>query len=166
MIGLGQDDKPKLVGAKEKREMARRLKEGNFDQVKSKREGGDSSLTAPVLLVYIMSAAVAWFVTDATENKGLGLHTGDYDVDRFLFGPGVPNIMGDPTIDLGLAVVLRGLVIFLAAGILPGLSWLWIRLLDNARMNAFIAFWGMPVGLVLVYYFIVEFIAPLFEGFI
>lgn len=165
MIGLGQDEKPRLVGAKEKREMARRLKGGNLDEIKSKREGKEASPAASVVLVYTMSAGLAWCMTEASKDKGLDIRTGDRDLDRFMFGPGVPDIMGDGTIDFALAIILRGLVIFLLAGILPGLSYLWIKALDNARMNVYIVCWGMPVGLVLVYYAMVELLLPLLEGF-
>ncbi len=165
MIGLGQDDKPRLVGAKEKREMARRLKSGKFDDIKSKREGAEPSLAAPVALVYVLSATVAWFMTDSSMQKALDIHTGDRDLDRFMFGLGVPDIMGDATMDLVLAVALRGLVIFLAAGIIPGMAWLWIRVLDNARTNIYIACWGTPVGLALIYYAIADLLMPLLEGF-
>jgi len=75
-------------------------------------------------------------------------------------------LMGDASIDYFLIIFIRGLAIFIAAGILPGATYLWQRLMDKAQMNIYISTWGVTVGLALMYYIGRDFLADIFKELI
>lgn len=166
MLGLGDDDKH-LVGAKEKRERAKMIRQGmSLDEIKSKREGKTNGPLASVILIYILSCVASFFLSRGPWKSGAPIHTGHDGIDDLFFASGQLVIAGDPAIDEVLTALVRGLPVFAAAGILPGLSFLWIRGLDSASMNPYRVVWGVTVGLVVLYFVWVEAVWPAIEIFL
>ena len=171
MFGFGKDknlgkDKNQLVGAKDKLLRAKMLKTGmTLDEIKSKREGkqADNPATA-IVMIYIISCAVAFFLTQGPWKNGVRVKSGNDDLDSLLFSLGDPSFVGDSTIDAGIQILARGLLLFLAAGFLPLMSLLWIRGLDRTDMDPFRTMWGVTVGLGLFYFAIADLVIPLIES--
>lgn len=155
---FGNNNKPTLVGAKAKREAAK-----NFDpayQIKSKREGKAPSAIVPVAAIYAISVIFAMILTEGPMKAGLGIHTGHTGFDQAMFGPGIPTFTGSAETDRGIAIFLRGTMIFLLGGILPALTWAWQKLVDSSRMNVYLSFWCVSTGAGLVYYLARDTVGP------
>jgi hypothetical protein len=168
MLGLGDDDNKQLVGAKEKLARAKMIRKGmSPDEIKSKREGkGIDSPLPSIILIYLLSCVASFFLSRGPWKSGAPFDTGHPGIDDLFFDGGPLAISGDPSIDGGLTALVRGLPIFLAAGILPGLGFLWIRGLDSASMNPFRVVWGVTVGVIVAYFTFVEVIWPVIDLFL
>jgi hypothetical protein len=158
----GKNKGPQLVGAKEKIMKAKMLKHGRLaDHIETKGEGKKPA-GPTVVLIYILAAGLAYVLQiGAMKNNGLPWHTGMTGFDNLMFSSGVPSITGDSAEDEFVVPLLRGLIIFLAAGFLPLLTLLWIRAIDRPNMNPFLAFWGVSVGFFFVFFFTRDFFGPL-----
>ncbi len=159
---FGGDKNNRLVGAKEKHEKSLKFKPGNFT-VKSKREGKNPSPIIPLAVIYGIAVILAMFLTEGPFKEGVGLRTGNGTFDSTFFGPGIPSFTGTPDTDRGIAVFLRGTLLFLLGGFLPLCTYLWQKLVDNARMNVYMGFWGVTLGLALLYYLGRDTLGPLFK---
>jgi hypothetical protein len=158
---MGGKDKQKLVGAKEKIMKAKMLKSGRLsDHIETKGEGG-KPWVATVVLIYVLGVGLAYLLqVGIWKNTGLSLHTGMSGLDH-LFEGGVPGITGDSDEDFVIVPLLRGLVFFLAGGVMPLCTLLWIRAIDKPNMNPFLAFWGVTVGSFFAFFFLRDFFWPL-----
>lgn len=155
-----EDDKPKrLIGAREKREQAKKYA-SNF-QVQSKREGQEPGMLFPVLIIFSLSVILAYFLSEGTLKAGIGFTSGDEVFDRIFLGAEYPVLMGDPAIDKVLSIFLRGALICGMAGFLPFVTYLWQHMIDHVRINLYYAFWGTTVGVALLYYLLRDMITPL-----
>lgn len=161
MFGFGKkDDKPNLVGAAEKRLKSQKYAKGY--QVQSKREGKGASPVAGLAIVYGLSVLAAYVFTEGPiKQGGLGFRIGNADLDKLLFGPGEPPLTGDTGMDYVLCLVLRGVAIFLAAGIVPGVAWLWQRAIDRSDLNVYRTFWGVAIVLAALGVLVGESLVPL-----
>ncbi len=148
MFGFGKKEEPKLVGAKRKLEHAKKY--GAGFQVKSKREGKEPNPRLAAVIVWAMAVGAAALLTQAIKG-GETYSTGNPGFDKLMFSASAPSFMGSPEIDYLLLLVIRGTIIFIIAGIIPGLTLLWQRIFDKAHMNVYIGFWGVTVGLGLIY---------------
>ncbi|HRI76790.1 MAG TPA: hypothetical protein PLX33_07370 [Alphaproteobacteria bacterium] len=148
MFGFGKKEEVKLVGAKRKLEHAKKFNAGY--QVKSKREGKEPNPRLAAAIVWAMAVAAAVLLSEAIK-KGETYSTGNQGFDKLMFGATGPSFAGSPEIDYVLLLVIRGTIIFMIAGIIPGLTLLWQRIFDKAHMNVYIGFWGVTVGLGVVY---------------
>jgi hypothetical protein len=159
---MGKDQGPKLVGAKEKIMKAKMLKHGRLtDHIEAKGEG-KKPYAATVVLIYVLAVGLAYTLQiGAMKNTGLPWHTGMAGFDNLMFSAGVPSITGNPDQDQIIVPLLRGLFIFLGGGLLPLVTLLWIRAIDKPNMNPFLAFWGVTVGSVFVFFFTKDFFGPL-----
>jgi len=161
MFGIGgKDKKPELVGAKEKILKAKKFNK-NY-HVQSKKEGKQSPVI-PALIVLCLSVLFAFILTEGALKTGVGLRIGNAGLDKLLFGPGQPSFTGDVDTDYGLAIVLRGIIIFLLGGIIPLCTVMWQKLLDRAQMNVYIAFWGVSIGVGLLYYLVKDSLTPILK---
>ncbi len=161
MFNMNQD-KGELVGAKEKRDRAKALKAGS-GEIKSKREGkGGDNTTISVLIIYLFSCALAYFLTAGPWKDGVRVNTGHDGIDDLMFSSSL-HVMGDPALDMILQVMARGLMIFILAGLLPLSALIWIRALDRADMNPDRTRWGVPIGIGVVYCVIADIIVPLVQ---
>lgn len=164
MFGLGKDQGPKLVGAKEKIMKAQMLKRGRLsDHISSKGEG-KKPWGAAVGLIYLLSVALAYTLQiGAMKTTGLNWHTGMNGFDHLMFSAGVPTVTGDSGQDTILVPFLRGTIFFLAGGFLPITTLLWIRAIDRPNMNPFIAFWGVSIGVFFVFFFMRDVFGPVWD---
>lgn len=161
MFGFGKKEEPRIVGAKQKIEQAKKY--GAGFQVKSKREGKEPNPRLAIVIVWGLSVGLGALLTEGVLKTGAGISTGNGSFDKMLFGPGEPMLMGSPDIDYILTLLIRGTAIFLAAGFIPGCTILWQRLLDKNQMNVYISFWGVTVGLALLYYLGKDILADVFK---
>lgn len=159
---FGKDKGPKLVGAKEKILKAQKFKKGMTpDQIDTKGEG-KKPWGPTVALIFVLSVALAFTLqVGALKNTGLQWHIGMPGLDKILFSGGVPSVTGNADEDTIIVPIVRGIFIFLAGGFLPVMTLLWIRAIDRPKMNPFLAFWGVSVGLFFVYFFVRDFFGPL-----
>lgn len=164
MFGLGKKEAPKLVGAKQKIEQAKKF--GTGFQVKSKREGKAPNPSLALVIVWGLAVGLAALLTEGVLKTGAGISTGNGGFDKMMFGPGQPSLMGSPDIDYILVLLIRGTGIFLVAGIIPGCTYLWQRMLDKNQMNIYISFWGVTVGLAVIYYLAKDILADILKELI
>lgn len=159
---FGSDKNNRLVGAREKHEKAQKFKPGSF-AVKSKREGKEPSPVIPLAVIYGISVVLAMFLTEGPMKEGLGFHTGNPSFDRTFFGPGLAGLSGDPDTDRGITIFLRGTFLFALGGVLPFCTYLWQKVVDNTRLNIYLAFWGVTLGMALLYYLSRDMLGPIFK---
>lgn len=161
MFGFGKkDDKPSLVGAAEKRLKSQKYAKGF--QVQSKREGKGSSPAAGFAIVYGLAVLAAYVFTEGPiKAGGLGFRIGNGDLDKLLFGPGEPSLTGDTGMDYVLCLLLRGVAIFIAAGIVPATAWLWQRAIDRSDINVYRTFCGTAIVLAALGVLVGESLVPL-----
>lgn len=157
----GKKEQEKLVGARAKVEHAKKFQKGY--QVQSKREGKPADPRVAIGVVLALSVGLAALLTEGILKTGAGFSVGHAKLDKILFGPGEPAIMGSADTDYFLVLLIRGLAIFLAAGFIPGCTYLWQRLMDKAQMNVYISTWGMTVSVVLLYLISHDFLANVFK---
>lgn len=160
MFGSNDDKSQKLVGAREKRDKAAQFRPHAYE-IKSKKEGREGSKVVPLAVIYGIAVVFALILTEGVmDQKNIGIHTGNGAFDRMFFGPGIPSIMGSQETDRGIVIFLRGTMIFLAAGVLPLFTWLWQKIADGARMNVYLAFWGVTIGLGMIWYLAMDSLIP------
>lgn len=162
MFGLfGNKNKmPSRVGAREKRMMARNIGGGNTINPKGK-DAKETSPVAAILMILIISVALAYLLTEIYINNGaMRFSTGMSDIDNLLFKNNKPQFFGSPDLDYGVLIFIRGVAIFLAAGIWPLTALIVQRAMDNAQMNVFRLFWGTPIGLALFVIIVKDLIWP------
>ncbi|MDY0008301.1 MAG: hypothetical protein RBS08_01220 [Bdellovibrionales bacterium] len=161
MFGLGKKEEPKLVGARQKLEQAKKY--GTGFHVKSKREGKEPNPRLAIIIVWGMALGLATLLTESHLKKGDALmSTGNAGFDKLMFGSTTPSFIGSPDIDYIILLLIRGTFVFAVAGILPALTLAWQRLLDKNQMNVYIAFWGVTVGVALLYYISKDFLGSVF----
>lgn len=161
MFGLGKPKQEALVGAKRKLEHAKQFKAGF--QVKSKREGKEPNPSMAILIVWTLGVALAALLTQAVDKKTLVYSTGNAGFDKLMFGSPGPAFFGSPDIDYVVLLLVRGTILFIAAGIVPGCTLLWQRVFDKPHMNVYIGFWGVTLGLALLYAMSLGFFGELFK---
>lgn len=140
------------IGAKEKRDTAQRLRDGDL-AVKSKKEGPQQGHLSSVIFVLVISTVLAWFVTERSLITGPGYHpTGAPALDDFLAGSGVPDITGNGAADYWLLIVLRGIFVTLMAGLVPFFTWAFVTITDRVKGNFYITCWGVSATVLLLGY--------------
>jgi len=129
------------------------LKSGqSFSDIQSKREGGVQSPAPAVALIYILSWLLAWLLAQGPWKTGSGFKTGHSGIDGLFFSSSTPSYIGDRDIDGLIHALVQALPIFLATGFLPFLTFLWVRLTDNNKMNIYRSFWGVSVGIFTLFF--------------
>lgn len=161
MFGIGKKEQEKLVGARAKIEHAKKFQKGY--KVQSKREGQEPNPMLALVIVWGLAVGLAALLTEGALKTGAGISTGNGYFDKLMFGPGEPSIMGSPDLDYILVLLIRGTAIFLVAGVIPGCTILWQRLVDKSHMNVYISFWGVSVGIALLYVLSHEILGDLFK---
>lgn len=156
MLGLGEGKDEAPLGAKDKIAAAKRLREqGYFDTRSVGGPPGYPSQTAAVALVYVLATALAMLLTDAKVNPLEGLpHTGWRLFDSLALGKDIPAVTGDSAHDRLVAILARGFVFFLAAGIIPALAALAEKLVLYKRVKPLIICWGLIAAVPLVVYLV------------
>lgn len=167
---MGSDNTEKIIGAREKREMAAKLWREQRGVVNSKKEGPRSSGAASVAVVVILSTVLAWLVTENHLLGGPGYHpTGAEGLDAFLAGSDIPMLVGDEAIDYWILVFLRGIFISIVTGIIPFMTWIFVQLTDSVKGNFYITSWGVTVGVMILGYLGWDMLLPaleqIFSGF-
>lgn len=137
------------AGAREKIRRARMLRDGEDPEiVHGKRGGGESSDAVPALVaVYGLSVGLALLLTQGVLSKGIPFHLPDTTLDRWLLGSPVPAVTGNPDTDMLITVFVRGMAIFLLAGVIPLFTKILHRLLNQQQDKPprFVVFWIVSV---------------------
>lgn len=137
----------KPVGASAKIARARELNATGMLDVRS-RFGGSSDRIYSTLLVIFLAALAAWRLTEGPLKAGK-IKTGTPLIDEMVLSP-TPVYMGDPQMDWGIAIAIRAILLLLAAGIIPALSWMWTEILDRPLMSPYRVVWGMTLVVVVI----------------
>lgn len=149
---FGDKEKPRLVGAKEKREKA--MAYSGSHEVKSKKEGPQSGPAATIILIWLLSLAGAFFLRD------VNLHSGIAILDEIFGGDSLLSVSASRDINLFATTALRGTVIFFFSGILPLMSYCWEKILDRGHTHPYYIVWGMTASLGLLFFLLRDFILP------
>ena len=138
-------DKSQIVGASEKRMRANALMRGKDpDRIESTRGKGNEQRLTPIIAIWGMAVVLGLLLSmGAIKKGGLSFHFADPVLDRWLLGSAPPPFLGDPDMDLLLASVVRGTAIFLAAAIVPFLTWCMMRVLRKDKKPRLVDFWAV-----------------------
>lgn len=147
----GEEDQNRLVGAAEKRKRALKYSEAAKKSFSTHNKPVSPSIA--IAIAFVVSCGLAMLLTEGPIATGLGFSILP-SIDPFLFGPGNPDIAGSPDVNRLVAVLIRGLAIFVAFGIPPLLTQAWQTLLSKQGLNPYIATWMTMVSLALAGYIV------------
>ncbi|TVQ81872.1 MAG: hypothetical protein EA357_11480 [Micavibrio sp.] len=157
-------EKPR-IGATAKRmqaEMISRKRRG--EDVKG--HAGKQSVSGPVTLIFLLSVGMAFLMTEQgvyDRYAHMFRITKQPMIDQFITGPGVPHITGTVMADMFLVSITRGLFLFLLAGVVPYLVYLWAKMTDRMQGNLYVMHWGCIISLPFTLYVLLGFIFPLLK---
>ncbi len=170
MFGLGggnKEMKAARTGAREKLAKARAMTAaGGHPGSGDVNQGKDGKKATPtpvsVALIYVLSVAACYvFSVGVLDHGGVNWSTGSSGLDHLLFSNAPIRFFGDQGVDYVILMFVRGIFLFLAAGILPFLSLAWVRAIDNSHANPYRVMWGMPVALIFIFYTFRDHLWPL-----
>ncbi len=147
----GEDEQNRVVGATEKRQRAQKYSAAAKRSFSSHTKPVSPSIA--VAIAFVVSCGLAMLLTEGPIATGLGFSVFPA-IDQFLFGPGNPDIAGSPDVNRLIAVLIRGLAIFVAFGIPPLLTQVWQTMLSKQGLNPYIATWMTMVSLALAGYIV------------
>lgn len=154
MFGFGKKQEfARRVGAREKVMKARQLNRGN-QEIQSRREGegksGGSNAAVGLIIIFLLAVGnVILGLQEIEDITGLRGST---------FGVQGADVMANI-----VPLLIMAAVIFLAAGILPLLTLIWVQLADKGSINVYRAFWGVSLGAPLVLLLMRDHVIPLFS---
>ncbi len=142
LFGLGKK-KPTLIGANDKLELAKRIREASKANMQFKQgKTLTANQTVPIVVIFAVSVALAFFLTDKGGSMFFGgLSTGFYKLDLLLMGPGIPSLIGDVEMNRVLVIFIRGFAYFLLTGLAPFIAFLFINVTGKNSVNAMVACW-------------------------
>lgn len=153
-------EKKQLVGATAKRMAAYQAAKERKGEIES--SSGRKELTAPIVTIYVIACAFAFILT---ENGNYfffnGVLTGNALIDQIIVGPGAFVLMGDPMIDMIVTSLLRGLFLFLCAGVPSFLIRTYVRATNKLQSNLYVLHWGCLIVAPFIYYLCVNMVFPL-----
>jgi H+/gluconate symporter-like permease len=106
-----------------------------------------ASQTIPVTLVFVLAVALA-----AQQGSAAWGLTGMRAIDNILSGAFIRSLIQDADISNLFILLLRGIILFLAAGFVPLCASAAVRSLGEKRLNPFVACWAALVALPLFYF--------------
>lgn len=112
---------------------------------------GQASQLIPVTIIFVFAAGLAMLLPDGFLSKFFGGATGIGILDQALTGGAAPKIAGDADLGRLISILVRGLMLFLAAGAAPFLASVAVRAAGKNRVNPFVACWAMLIALPLFY---------------
>ncbi len=166
-MGFRKKEEKKYIGAKDKMLAARKARFEGGDNITSKIEGPQPTESMPIMLIFVASCLLAYILTDNyMVDSSLISPTGIVEIDKMIGGPGVPAVTGMSEIDYGIIIFIRGLFIFILAGIIPLLTRIYINMVDKARTNVLVRVWGTIVTTGLFAFGLTTSIIPLIKEII
>lgn len=146
----------KPIGAMEKLELAKKMREAGRHNVNKLSGGGhvsDPSPVIPATLIFVFATILAAIVTENKTNPLAGHDfTGVTFIDNIVSNNGIVPVTGDPDQDRLITIVGRGLAFFLIAGIPSLLALIGDRLGLRKHMTPYVLCWGGMVLFMLFYY--------------
>jgi hypothetical protein len=140
---FGKKEQPQIVGAAAKREKAAALMSGvDPNAIKSRREGGKEGILPYVIAIWGMAVMLGLLLgMNYLPKNGAPFHLPDPLLDSWLLGARPPAVSGDKDMNLLIAAMARGTAMFVLAGIVPGLAWLWARMTRKDKPPMMTDFW-------------------------
>ena len=93
--------------------------------------------------VFAFSVVFAFLFSEYYANTTAAFKLFDNaDLNKTLFGPGYQSIIGDPMLDQGLGVFLRGIFFTLVFGLSPYLTYLYVKFSDSRGGSFYIKNWA------------------------
>ncbi len=153
------------VGARAKRMQARAaLKQQQFGKGYGSGAGSESEepQKVQITLILFMSIAMAFlFIEQGVFDQYSRIITGNSFIDQLIIGPGEPIFFNNEIIDKAIVSIVRGLILFLIAGIFPFSAKLYSKITDNTKTNIFVLHWGALVVVPFIAYILISSIIPI-----
>jgi hypothetical protein len=150
-MSWNKNEPSEFIGASAKLDAAARMRQAaraDEDTV----HPGQASQMIPITIVFVFAAGLAMMMPEGFLSKFFGgAPTGIGILDQALTGAAAPKISGDADLGRLVSILVRGLVLFLAAGAAPFLASVTVRAVGKSRVNHFVACWGMLIALPLFY---------------
>ena len=154
-------EKKQLVGATAKRMAAYQAARERKGEIEA-TSGGRKDLVVPIVTIYAIACAFAFLLTENGNYLFFsGVLTGNIFLDQIIVGPGLFIVMGDPLMDSIITALLRGLFLFLCAGIPSFLIRTYVRATNKLQSNLYVLHWGCLIVTPFIYYLCVNMIFPL-----
>lgn len=132
------------VGASAKLQRARELNAmGMLNLKPGTGFGGASERIYSTLLIILLAGLTSWRLSEGPL-KTASLKSGVPVIDEMVLAP-APVYMGDAQMDWGIAIAIRAVLLLLAAGLIPALSWMWAEILDRPLMSPYRVVWAMTL---------------------
>ena len=159
-----KEEKKQYVGAKQKMQAARRSRIEGGDGGTSKVEGPEPTESLSIMLIFVASCLLAYLISENYMlESALFAPTGIQELDKIIGGAGYLVITGIEGVDIGITVFVRGLLIFILAGIVPFCTKMYVNITDNPKSNTLVRVWGTIVILFLLVVSTFSFFIPTFN---
>ncbi len=155
----------RIVGASAKLARVRQLNATGVIDARAGAHVGTSERVYTTLFLVFVACLAAWRLGEGPLKSGAFGKTGLDVFDDMVLAPS-PVYIGDAQIDWGIALALRAVVLMLAAGVIPLLSWMWMELLDRPFMSPFRVVWGVTLALVVLAMFMEPVFSILMTNFV
>jgi hypothetical protein len=149
---FGKSKKSSLAGASDKLEAAKKMKDLLRQESLAKQGGPGAQAAAPLIpvtIIFVLSVAFAMLISDDSATLAK-LHTGIYYIDHYLLSTSA-YITGNADTDKVIMMCGRGLIFFIASGIIPGLTYALSSIINRDRVSPLILCWMIIVVLSLCY---------------
>jgi hypothetical protein len=157
---------PPAVGARAKIERAKQLEAmGYFDGTAGAKVDTIKERIYSTLAIVALAMGLSWLLTDGLIAQAVFPAVGNPLVDGVLLAPVPPTFIGVPVADLALIVVLRGIILLLAAGFIPLVGWVWAELLDRHDLSPWRTVWGVTLGVAVAILLLKPVFAMIFNNF-
>lgn len=141
------DREQKVVGAQAKIKNARKQRiMGAFSLSPENKVRSAHEHHFVTLFIFAMGVGLAYLLSEGPFRNGYAPSTGHVGIDKLLFSITPPVFIGDPMIDYGIAILIRGLVLTVILGIVPLIGWVWMELLDRPEMSPFRVAWAVSLA--------------------
>lgn len=138
---------PKLVGASAKFAAVERMKRAAALERQRGAKAKASSQTIPVTIIFVLAVGVSMLLLGPTSIS----KAGGFSIGQLLFASAAPGLTGDADIDRLIAILARGLAVFIVSAIAPLCGYVVVQA-SKKRLNPFIACWAVLLALPLVSY--------------
>lgn len=167
-MGMFSKEPPPLpAGARDKIATAQAMREAA--RLKQEQQLGGRKEDDPVMtliITYIVGVVLAFIITEGGIKLPAGIEIfGGTLLDKVLFGSSIPSLWGSPDVDKILTIFIRGFFIFLAAGIVPGATMLFKKMVDKVNINPLVLCWCMTVVVPVLIFGVTEVVPVIFEIF-
>lgn len=153
MFGFGKKKLP--AGAREKIELAKKMRlEGRYN-INQKGGGGDvryPSQAIAITIIYVFTTLLAVLLTGGSGSPLSGMHpTGISSFDNFMTGSDIVSFTGNADEDKLITILGRGIGFLVLSGIIPLIAFALERLFFKNIVMPLVLCWGAIVVIMILY---------------